>query len=170
MVDTFYNDSTYGTIYQAPIVHFEGAYDDYTVETTAAYYSFAGALATQSVSTQPLGETGIDAYTATAETSVTDEFFAAIGMDELIGQDVELVWMDDESVFNGGMGATETVVSTQAGEGETILNTSATSLVNYIDGFRIYNPSPPKMQMQTIPQTRKTAHTTTSSTTSAQAL
>lgn len=137
IVDTYFNDTDYGTIYQAPIVHFEGAYGQYTVETTAAYYSFAGALKTQSVDVNALGDTGIDAYSATAETSVTDEFFAEIGMDELIGQEVELIWMDEESVLNGGMGATEATVSTQAGESTT---TPATSLINYIDGFRIYDP------------------------------
>ncbi len=150
IVDTYYGDTTYGTIYQAPIVHFEespedanldGSRNEYIVETTAAYYSFAGALAaSQSVSTEALGETGIDAYTATAETSVTDDFFASIGMDELIGQDVELVWMDDDSVLNGGEGATETIVSTQADGLGTTTTTPAKSLVNYIDGFRIYNP------------------------------
>lgn len=137
IVDTFYNDTTYGTIYQVPIVQFKGAYGTYNVQTTAAYYSFAGALKTQSVDVNALGDTGIEAYSATAETSVTDKFFAEIGMDELIGQDVELIWMDEESVLNGGIGATETTVSTQAGESTT---TPATSLINYIDGFRIYNP------------------------------
>lgn len=148
IVDTYFNDTDYGTIYQAPIVHFEedpedansdGSRNEYTVEVTAAYYSFAGALKPQSVDVQALGETGIDAYTATAETSVTDEFFAEIGMDELIGQEVELVWMDEDSVLNGGMSATETTVSTQAGESSST-TTPATSLINYIDGFRIYNP------------------------------
>ena len=148
VVDTFYNDSTYGTIYQAPIVHFEedpkdansdGSRNEYTVEVTAAYYSFAGALKPQNVSTNALGETGADAYSAPADTAVTDEFFAAIGMDELIGQDVELVWMDENSVLNGGEGATETIVSTQSGT-TTTTPAPATSLVNYIDGFRIYNP------------------------------
>lgn len=148
VVDTFYNDSTYGTIYQAPIVHFEedpedansdGSRNEYTVEVTAAYYSFAGALKPQNVSTNALGETGADAYSAPADTAVTDEFFAAIGMDELIGQDVELVWMDENSVLNGGEGATETIVSTQSGV-TTTSSAPATSLINYIDGFRIYNP------------------------------
>ena len=131
MVDTFYNDSTYGTVYQVPIVQFKGDYGTYTVETTAAYYSFAGGLKTQSISTQAVDGTDLEATTGTVETVVTDELFAQVGMDELIGQDVELIWMDDNSVLNGGTGADGTTLSTQAGE---------KSLTNYIDGFRIYNP------------------------------
>ena len=131
MVDTFYNDSTYGTVYQVPVVQFKGDYGTYTVETTAAYYSFAGGLKTQSIGTQAVEGTELEATTATVETVVTDELFAQVGMDELIGQDVELIWMDDNSVLNGGTGAEGTTLSTQAGE---------TSLTNYIDGFRIYNP------------------------------
>ena len=139
IVDTYYNDTTYGTVTQVPVVQFKGNYGTYNVQTTAAYYSFAGALKTQSVDVNALGDTGIDAYSATAEMSVTDKFFAEIGMDELIGQEVELVWMDEDSVLNGGIGATETTVSTQSGESSST-TTPATSLVNYIDGFRIYNP------------------------------
>ncbi len=131
MVDTFYNDSTYGTVYQVPVVQFKGDYGTYTVETTAAYYSFAGGLKTQSIGTQAVEGTELEATTATVDTVVTDELFAQVGMDELIGQDVELIWMDDNSVLNGGTGAEGTTLSTQAGE---------TSLTNYIDGFRIYNP------------------------------
>lgn len=134
MVDTFYNDSTYGTVYQVPVVQFKGAYGTYTVETTAAYYSFAGGLKTQSVDSQVLDGTGVEATTGTVDTIVTDELFAQVGMDELIGQDVELIWMDDESVLNGGMGADGAMLETQAD------GTSEKSLINYIDGFRIYNP------------------------------
>ena len=134
LVDTFYNDATYGTVYQVPIVQFKGDYATYTVETTAAYYTFAGGLKTQSVDSQALDNTGIEATTGTVDSIVTDELFAQVGMDELIGQDVELIWMDDDSVLNGGMGADGETLETQAD------GTSEKSLINYIDGFRIYNP------------------------------
>ena len=136
MVDTFYNDTTYGTIYQVPVVQFKGDYGTYTVETTAAYYSFAGGLKTQSVDTYEVEGTDIEASTAVADTFSTDELFAQVGMDELIGQEVELIWMDDNSVLNGGLGVEGATLYTQAGE-----TTSTPSLVNYIDGFRIYNPN-----------------------------
>ncbi len=134
MVDTFYNDATYGTIYQVPVVQFKGAYGTYTVETTAAYYSFAGGLKTQSVDTYEVEGTDIEASTAVADTFSTDELFAQVGMDELIGQEVELIWMDDNSVLNGGLGVEGATLYTQA-DGD-----STKSLINYIDGFRIYNP------------------------------
>ena len=136
MVDTFYNDATYKTIYQVPVVQFKGDYGTYTVETTAAYYSFAGGLKTQSVDTYEVEGTDIEASTAVADTFSTDELFAQVGMDELIGQEVELIWMDDNSVLNGGLGVAGATLYTQAGE-----TTSTPSLVNYIDGFRIYNPN-----------------------------
>lgn len=135
MVDTFYNDTTYGTIYQVPVVQFKGDYGTYTVETTAAYYSFAGGLKTQSVDTYEVEGTNIEASTAVADTFSTDELFAQVGMDELIGQEVELIWMDDDSVLNGGLGVEGTTLYTQA-DGST----TTPSLINYIDGFRIYNP------------------------------
>ena len=53
-------------------------------------------------------------------------------MEELIGADVELVWMDDNSILNGGTGAEGENLSTQAD--------GAVSLDNYFDGFRVYNP------------------------------
>ena len=143
IVDTYYNDAKYGTIYQAPIVHFEGAHGEYTVETTAAYYSFAGALKTQSAGSLEIEGTDIKATSAIADVASTDELFRQIGMDELIGQEVEVIWMDDNSIFNGGTGA-ETV----AGNGNMSITTQGSldakagekTLVNYIDGFRIYNP------------------------------
>ncbi len=136
MVDTFYNDSTYNTIYQVPVVQFKGDYATYTVETTAAYYSFAGGLVkTQSVDTYAVEGTELEATSAVADTFSTDELFAQVGMDELIGQEVELIWMDDNSVLNGGLGVEGATLYTQAGETPT-----TPSLVNYIDGFRIYNP------------------------------
>lgn len=135
MVDTFYNDTTYGTVHQVPVVQFKGEHATYTVETTAAYYSFAGGLQTQAVDTYAIEGTELEATTAIADTFSTDELFAQVGMDELIGQEVELIWMDDDSVLNGGLGVEGAMLYTQAGE------TSSPSLVNYIDGFRIYNPN-----------------------------
>ena len=134
MIDTYYNDSTYGTVYQVPIVQFKGDYGTYTVETTATYVSFAGALKHPTVSTNAIDGTEITSSSAAADSVETDEIFAQLGMDELIGQDVEFIWMDDNSVLNGGTGVEGSTLSTQAGEN------AVTSLTNYIDGFRIYNP------------------------------
>ena len=131
IVDTYFNDS-YGTLRQVPIVHHEGGYATYTVETTAAYLTNAGAL-TQSVSTQTIDGTEIEATHAAIDTVTAADLLAQVGMEELANADVELVWMDDNSILNGGTGAVGETISTQSGE-------TVTSLINYLDGYRIYNP------------------------------
>ncbi len=133
IVDTYYNDSIYGTVNQVPIVHFTGERATYTVETTATYMSFAGALKHSTVSTNSVGETELEAQSAPVDEITAKELLAQVGMEELAESEVEIIWMDDNSIFNGGTGVEGSTLSTQAGE-------TVTSLKNYIDGFRIYNP------------------------------
>ena len=133
IVDTYYNDSTYDTVSQVPIVHFTGERATYTVETTATYMSFAGALKHGTVSTNSVGETELEAQSAPVDEITAKELLAQVGMEELAESEVEIIWMDDNSIFNGGTGVEGSTLSTQAGE-------TVTSLKNYIDGFRIYNP------------------------------
>lgn len=133
IVDTYYNDSIYGTVSQVPIVHFTGERATYTVETTATYMSFAGALKHGTVSTNSVGETELEAQSAPVDEITAKELLAQVGMEELAESEVEIIWMDDNSIFNGGTGVEGSTLSTQAGE-------TVTSLKNYIDGFRIYNP------------------------------
>lgn len=132
VVDTYYNDSAYGTIYQVPIVHFEGAYGTYTVETTATYLSKAGALHHGTVASNSVEGTDLEIQSAPTDAITAEEIFTQVGMEELIGADVELVWMDDNSILNGGTGAEGENLSTQAD--------GAVTLDNYFDGFRVYNP------------------------------
>ena len=132
VVDTYYNDSAYGTIYQVPIVHFEGAHGTYTVETTATYLSKAGALNHGTVASNSVEGTDLEIQSAPTDAITAEEIFTQVGMEELIGADVELVWMDDNSILNGGTGAEGENLSTQAD--------GAVSLDNYFDGFRVYNP------------------------------
>lgn len=135
LIDTFYKDSTYGTIHQVPILHYVcGNKGTYTVEVTAAYYSFAGGLKTQSADSLEIEGTDIEATSAVADIPSTDELFRQVGMNELIGQEVEVIWMDENSIFNGGTGAGNTSITTQSTE------SGGKELVNYLDGFRIYNP------------------------------
>ena len=133
IVDTYYND-TYGTLKQVPVVHHEGDYGTYTVESTATYLSFAGALKHSTVSTNSVDGTELETQSAPVDAITAEEILTQIGMEELIGADVELVWMDKNSILNGGTGAEGSALSTQAGE------TASVDLVNYIDGYRIYNP------------------------------
>ncbi len=126
IVDTYYNDTTYGTLSQTPILTYlpEGSPDEYvsyTVEVTAAYLSSAGALQTAAA----------DGEAAPVDYSDPDSIFAELGMDELIGTDAEIKWFDEDSVLNGGMGA-EGNLSTQAD--------GVTELTNCIDGYRVYKP------------------------------
>ncbi|MGN0545857.1 MAG: hypothetical protein ACI4I3_00875 [Acutalibacteraceae bacterium] len=134
IIDTYYNDSAYGTLYQVPIASYSDAYGTYTVETTAAYLSFAGALNQGTVQTASIDGTEIEASSAQPDAATASELLAQLGMEELAGEDVEVIWMDDNSIFNGGTGVQGSTVSTQAA------GDSGVSLVNYIDGFRIYNP------------------------------
>lgn len=137
MVDTYYNDSTYNTLYQVPIVQFKtDTLATYKVEVTAAYYSFAGGIKAQSTDTLEIEGTDIEATSAVADIPSTDELFAQVGMDELIGQEVEVIWMDENSIFNGGTGAGNMDITLQ---GDIGTSTNEKKLDNYIDGFRIYN-------------------------------
>lgn len=135
VVDTYYNDTTYGTLTQVPIINYSGDYATYTVESTAAYLSFAGALSHETVETSAIDGTEIEAQSAEADAVTADEIFAQLGMEELAGADVELIWMDENSVLNGGTGAAGSSLSTQA-DGDS----SEIELVNCIDGIRIFNP------------------------------
>lgn len=138
MVDTYYNDATYDLLTQVPILHYVcEEFGTYTVEVTAAYYSFAGGLKTNSADTLEIEGTDIEATSAVADIPSTDELFRQIGMDELIGQEVEVIWMDENSIFNGGTGAGNMDITLQ---GDIGTSTNEKKLVNYIDGFRTYNP------------------------------
>ena len=144
IVDTYYNDSNYGTLYQVPIVSFSGPHDTYTVETTAAYLSFAQGIKHGTVATASIDGTDIEASSAEISKPTARELLAQIGMEDLADENVELVWMDDNSIFNGGTGAQSSGISTQA-------TGSGASLVSYIDGYRVYNPLTEQEQAAYLP-------------------
>ncbi len=115
IVDTYYSDadvisSNNDILYQVPIVSFSGDYDKYNVEVTAVYLTSAMAFRSRN---NPVTTYAIDADNEEIEVSATTvsdddviaEMLAEAGMEELIGEDVELVWFDDDSIFNGGTGA-----------------------------------------------------------------
>ncbi len=123
VVDTYYNDS-YGTLYQTPIYNVSGlGYGTYTVEVTAAYLSMAGALKAQSAE--------VFGTLSTNDNELADAL-AEVGLDYILeAEDVDVEWFDDESILNGGTGANDpTAFGTQ----------SATSLVNYVDAVRVFEP------------------------------
>ncbi len=98
IVDTYYSGDLAGAdglLHQNPVLSYrgEGAAEKYVVETTAVYLNSAGKSSNELVNE-----------------------IKALGFNDT--EEIEIVWMDDNSVFNGGTGA--------------IGSTS------YIDGFRVY--------------------------------
>ncbi len=144
IVDTYFNDATFtgsdGYLYQVPVIQFKGDYNTYTVETTAVYLSNAGALQTASVQegTVSVGDDEITYNTATADTDEIKALLDELGIRDIDPEDVELVWMDDDSVLNGGAGAQG--VQAQADGDFTLDAVVDKDLVNIVDGIRIYNP------------------------------
>ncbi|MBQ7043203.1 MAG: hypothetical protein IJN78_01210 [Clostridia bacterium] len=132
VVDTFFNGETFT---QVPIVRFKGAHDVYTIEVTAAYLSYAGAIkfGTQSFSSEVIDESGHMAYTTKLSATYEEQLLEELGFEELVGSDVELVYFSEDSILNGGEGAF-------AVENDAFTTQGVTSLVNYIDGFRTYKP------------------------------
>lgn len=132
-----------GTLdYQVPVVrNLELEYDSYTVTVAGYLASNAGAVVNKSaVATQSLSN---------AAPSV-DEIFRAAGMSEYLDAGVEVSFMDDNSVLNGGTGPAVTtatpsffsrvrsffrgLASTQAATDES------NEIYAYIDAFRVYQP------------------------------
>lgn len=140
IVDTFYNG---GKLNQTPVVSWSGDHGTYTVEVTAAYMSFADALKSQG---------GIELNSVESKETAkptAKELLAQVGMEELANEDIELVWMDDSSILNGGAGA--------EGAGGIKTQGTVTELVNYIDGFRVYNPLSKDEQAKYYPESEQNA-------------
>ena len=136
IVDTYVANGTFsGTdiVSQIPIVSWSGTYGTYTVDVAAMYLSSAGGLKKTSIKNN-LIDTGLEMNSAKpADNKDVTKMLKNAGLEEFIAEDMELVWFDDNSVLNGGTG----VASTRKG---TRTETTVTTLVNYIDGFRVYNP------------------------------
>ena len=125
-----------GAFNQTPVFNWSGAHGTYTVEISALYLSTAGALnATKSVKKSNIIDTGLEMKTSTdVDTTVLQAMLDDAGVEDVSAKDVELVWFDDNSIFNGGTGVAPTKKGSRAD------GTAVTELVNYIDGFRVYNP------------------------------
>lgn len=141
VVDTYYRDTTNladnGLLCQTPVVKFSGTYDTYTVEVTGAYLSNAGAANAAAISTFSVN--GVSAYSAPAEDNSLEAMLTEIGMEEMISDDVDLVWFDSNSVLNGGTGAASSAKPKSRSRVATFAADSTTALNCYIDGVRVYN-------------------------------
>lgn len=152
IVDTYYSDSNYGTLYQVPIVSIRDLdYGSYTVQVAASYLTFAGALnnaSSQSVS----GQNGMMSYTAPAAGSqMLYDMLAELGMtDAYEAEEFNVIWFDENSIFNGGSGASASSAQNEkssalSAQVKNASNGAAATadeiaLINVIDSFRVYNP------------------------------
>ena len=133
VVDTYYSD-TFGTLNQVPVVSETLPYAEYTVQVMASYLpTMSGALKAQSVEVTD----GMTVSTAdAADDAALREALAEIGMEYILdAEEVDVVWFDEDSVLNGGMGAAtqkDDMVATAA---------AVTELVNVVDSIRVYSPA-----------------------------
>ena len=138
LVDTYCAD---GTFNQTPIFSWSGVHGKYTVEIGALYLTTAGALnatsttdTTKGINKSSFIDTGLEMNVSKSfDENVLQAMLDEAGVEEVSAEDVELVWFDDNSIFNGGTGVAATTKGTRT-------TTTVTSLANYIDGFRVYNP------------------------------
>ncbi len=145
MVDTYFcGDEEYvkgdGILdYQVPVVrNLELEYGSYTVTVTGYLNSASGAV---------VNSNGVATQSANNAVPSVDEIFRAAGMSEYLDAGVEVSFMDDNSVLNGGTGPEVTtpgffsrvrsffrgLVSTQAAPADN-------AICAYIDAFRVYKP------------------------------
>ncbi len=136
IVDTYYGDSAYGTLYQVPIIS-ENDLDhaNYTVQIVASYLpTMSGALSTSAVTEAVDGNEDVTVTTAAADRAELRNALAELGLaDVLDAKSVDVVWFNDNSVLNGGTGA-ETPAT------DVLETASVTSLLNVVDSVRVYNP------------------------------
>ncbi len=143
IIDTYYTDTDYltnGLLHQVPVIHHENAdYGTYTVEITAAY--LASMVNARPMTMSLYSDEVINFYSPDTSWMVAEAVLENIGMEELLGEDIEVLFADANSVFNGGTGAGGSAVSTFAlGSSNDTTSRPLDSLQNYFDGFRVYNP------------------------------
>ncbi len=146
IVDTYYSDTAYlldgNLMYNVPVMRFEGEYGKYTVQINALYAKNAGAV--KNATSGGVSALSLD---RAADSSI-DSMLKAAGLDEFVGKNVETVWMDDNSVLNGGTGNTGSQSTRpfswlKAARGAATLAEEVVPerpLEVYLDAIRIYKP------------------------------
>ena len=140
MVDTYYDGSDKATLNQVPVISWSNGTSEaktYEVSVMAIYLGNAGAIPKSGIKNN-LIDTGLTINSAKpTDTKDAAKLLESVGAEEFISDDIEMVWFDDNSIFNGGTG----VAPTKKSKRETGTTTETTvTLENYIDGFRVYNP------------------------------
>ncbi len=141
VVDTYFKDSTYGTLNQVPILSMRDLeYGSYTIQVSAMYLASAQAL--QGATAQSVyGLRDVTAYYAPM--SSAEMLYTAleeVGLEYIFeADDLEVVWFDEGSVFAGGMGAS--TYSLNDDTQEVVTRTVPTKLRSVVDAVRVYNPA-----------------------------
>ena len=141
VVDTYYNDSTYGTLNQITIAGARDLpHDTYTVQVAAMYMSIAGAV---KGAQNAYGLRDMVSFASPMSTAdMLYDTLCEVGLEEVFEvDDLEINWFDEGSVLNGGNGASTYALGD---EGQTAATRTATTLVNVIDSIRVYNPLNPE--------------------------
>lgn len=145
-IDTYFRGDTQNIIgegsrvYQVPVLRSLNLdYDTYKVTVYGALLKKSGVV------TPPVYATNaVSAYSMDYTTDAMRELLDACGMSDVFAEDVEIIYMDENSVLNGGTGVFgEEVV-------QPVFNNYAVNAVNegtttvtadvYVDAFRVYNP------------------------------
>ena len=147
VVDTYYTDTDYlinGLAHQVPVMTFSGDYGTYIVEISGLYLNSAGAVknaATKAKAARYL------AVAPKAVNNIDDEITSALkelGYDEFNASNVEKVWMDDNSILNGGTGSSTARAARKVRAANGIAtNANDATLTTYVDAVRIYKPLGP---------------------------
>ncbi|MBR5232618.1 MAG: VWA domain-containing protein [Clostridia bacterium] len=142
IIDTYYTDTSYlnnGLLCQVPVIHHENVngYGEYSVEITGAY--LASMVNARPMTMSLYSDDTINFYTPDTAYMAAEAVLSNVGMEELLDEDIEVLFADENSVFNGGTGATGSAVSTFALT-RAISDRPLDALNNYFDGFRVYNP------------------------------
>lgn len=149
IIDTYFHGDptilTNGTtIHQTPILReLDLAYDTYTVAIRGALYRSSGAV----VQPEPPSTTTQIREFAYADAEAFDlrAFLDECGFADVSVDDVELIYMDENSILNGGTGMTGAVQTSERSSalGINTVQTKAASDITAtvsVDGFRVYNP------------------------------
>lgn len=139
--------------YQVPVIrNLELRYDTYTVTVYGYLVNTAGAVGAASAASYGLTDDEAATAESASSSGISAEDIVAAALDdldlwdELDVDDVEISFISEDSVLNGGFGntaaagASNAAVMTLDGEGGAPADGAAVTAKVYIDGFRVYKP------------------------------
>lgn len=139
--------------YQVPVIrNLELPYGTYTVTVYGYLVNTAGAVGAASAASYGLTDDEAATAESASSSGISAEDIVAAALDdldlwdELDVEDVEVSFISEDSVLNGGFGntaaagASNAAVMTLDGEGGAPADGAAVTAKVYIDGFRVYKP------------------------------